>query len=128
MKLLASLLAGLSLTGCYATAEGHGHGRVRGAAFSLRLPPVLPALVLVEPGFSVVTDLDDEVFYSDGYYYTRQDQAWYRSHDHRTGWAEVDEQAVPRVISTSPSGRYRRYHSVQPVRVTQEREHGDDRR
>ena len=42
-------------------------------AFTLSLPVVLPPLIVVQPGVSVARDMDDEVFYADGYYWARQD-------------------------------------------------------
>lgn len=109
MKTMLSLIivAATALAGCYGTIRD-GRGREE-AAFTLNLPDVLPPLVVVHPGISVARDLDHEVFYSDGYYWTRSDQRWYRSHDHRRGWTRVEVSIVPGHIAQSPPGRYRHY-------------------
>lgn len=100
----------VALAGCFATVGPDGQVVSGEAAFTLSLPTVLPPLVVVEPGVSVVRDYPDEVFYSGGYYWVRQDQGWYRSHDHRRGWTLVDARHVPAPIARSPPGRYRHYH------------------
>ena len=108
MKTMLSLIVVAALTGCYATV-GDGRGPPAEAAFTLSLPEVLPPLVVIHPGVSVARDLDEEVFYSDGYYWARRDDRWYRSHDHRRGWSRVDRSAVPGPMFDSPPGRYRHY-------------------
>jgi hypothetical protein len=110
MKRFLSLLVAVTLGGCFATVDRHGRVVGEQAMFTLTLPAVLPPLVVVQPGVSVASDLDDEVFYADGSYWARQDQTWFRSPDHRSGWVRVDGREVPRVIAQSPPGRYRRYH------------------
>jgi hypothetical protein len=109
MKMFWSLLALASLAGCFATVGPDGRARGGETTFSLNLPLLLPPLIVVQPGVSVVSDLDHEVFYSDGYYWARQDRGWYRSSDHRRGWARVEEAHVPAAIVRSPPGQYRRY-------------------
>jgi hypothetical protein len=76
---------------------------------TLGLPVVLPTLVVVQPGVSVIPNQSVEVFYSGGYYWTRQGPGWYRSHDHNGGWARVDDARVPVVIARSPPGQYKHY-------------------
>jgi hypothetical protein len=110
MRNLLGMLVGLSLAGCMATVGPDGRAVGGEASFSLVLPQVLPPLVVVQPGVSVVSDMDHEVFYSDGYYWARQDRGWYRSQDHRRGWTYVEERHVPAVIVRSPPGQYRRFH------------------
>jgi len=109
MKRLLGVVAGVALAGCFAAVDENGRPIAGQAAFSLSFPAVLPPLVVVEPGVSVVQDYDEEVFYSDGYYWARQDSRWYRSHDHRRGWTYVDARRVPGPIARSPPGRYRHY-------------------
>ena len=108
MKKLSSLLVAAALGGCFATVGEDGQMSGREAEFTLSLPAA-PPLVTVHPGISVVRDYDHEVFYADGYYWARQDQTWYRTHDHRGRWARVDGRSVPATIAQSPPGRYRRY-------------------
>ena len=110
MKTLLGSLVALALTGCFATVGPDGQVAGGDATFTIGLPAVLPPLIVVEPGVSVARDLDREVFYADGYYWVRQDQGWYRSRDHRGGWARAEERHVPPVIARSPPGRYRNYH------------------
>lgn len=109
MQRLSSLIVALALTGCFATVGDDGRVVEGEAAFTLTLPAVLPPLVVVEPGVSVVRDWDDEVFYADGYYWARRDRSWYRTRDHRGGWSRADDRYVPRGIAQSPPGRYRHY-------------------
>jgi len=76
---------------------------------TLGLPVVLPTLVVVQPGVSVIPNQPVEVFYSGGYYWTRRDAGWYRTHDHNGSWARIDEARVPMVIARSPPGQYKNY-------------------
>jgi hypothetical protein len=110
MKRLLGVLIAVSLVGCFATVGPDGQAVGGGATFTLALPTVLPPLIVVEPGVSVVSNMDDEVFYSDGYYWARQDRGWYRSRDHRRGWVMVEDRYVPPPIYRAPPGQYRRYH------------------
>lgn len=132
MKTFLGMLAAVALCGCWATMGEDGRMHPAGATVTFGFPDVLPPLVVVEPGVSVVSDLDDEVFYSDGYYWVRQDQRWYRSHDHRGSWTEVDVRYVPGAFARSPPGRYRHYRvqaQPQPEHERERRdEHGGDRR
>ena len=75
------------------------------------LPAVLPRLVVVHPGVEVVPEAREEVFFHDGYYWVRRDHAWYRSRDHRGGWALVPSRRVPRSLSGIPPGKYRTWHA-----------------
>lgn len=115
MKRLLGVLVALALGGCFATVGEDGRRGGGEAVFTLRLPEVLPPLVVIHPGVSVVRDIDHEVFYADGYYWVRQDGTWYRTRDHRGGWRRVDVRQVPGPVAHSPPGHYRRYR-------------GDDRR
>jgi len=125
MQRLLSTLAALALGGCYATVREDGRMVRAEPAFTLILPEVLPPLVVVQPGVSVVRDMDQEVFYADGYYWARQDRTWYRSHDHRAGWAPVESRYVPDGIAHSEPGRYRRYRGEEPGRSGQEHGRSD---
>jgi hypothetical protein len=109
MKRLLSMLVAVALGGCFATVREDGRMVGGEAEFSVSLPAVLPPLIVVQPGISVVGDFNHEVFYADGYYWARQDQSWYRTRDHRAGWARVENRHVPAVIAQSPPGRYRHY-------------------
>ncbi len=73
------------------------------------LPPVLPPLVVVQPGVQVVQDFDEEVFFVDGYYWIRRDGRWYRARDHRAAWVYVEPRHVPPGLVRIPPGRYRHW-------------------
>lgn len=108
MKKALAMMIAVALGGCFATVDEQG--RVVGeAGIRIGLPAVLPPLVVVEPGVSVVSDYDQEVFFSDGYYYTRRDSGWIRARDHRGSWARVEPTYVPAPIRQAPAGRYRHY-------------------
>jgi hypothetical protein len=83
-----------------------GSGQV---TITLGLPVVLPTLVVVQPGVSVIPNQPIEVFYTGGYYWTHRDNGWYRTHDHNGNWARIDDQRVPVVIARSPPGQYKHY-------------------
>jgi hypothetical protein len=102
MKMFPKILVALVL------ALGGG-GAVAQVTITLGLPVVLPTLVVVQPGVSVIPNQPVEVFYSGGYYWTRRDNGWYRTHDHNGGWARIDERQVPVVIVQSPPGQYKHY-------------------
>jgi hypothetical protein len=76
---------------------------------SFDLPVVLPRMVVIEPGIQVVPGVNEEVFFVDGYYWTRRDARWYRSHDHRRGWSYVETHGVPPRLVRIPGGHYRRW-------------------
>ena len=73
------------------------------------LPPVLPPLVVVQPGVQVVQDFDEEVFYVRGYYWIRRDGHWYRARDHRGTWVYVEPRRVPPGLVRIPPGQYRHW-------------------
>jgi hypothetical protein len=83
------------------------------------LPVVLPALVVIEPGIQVVPDVNEEVFFVDGFYWVRRDTRWYRSHDHRKGWVVIEERGVPGRLVKYPQGHYRKWNP-------QKEKHGKD--
>jgi hypothetical protein len=118
MKIFSKIVVGLVLASGSVGATAGEAAQLAGEAvrmgsgqvvFSVSLPVVLPTLVVVQPGVSVVPNQDVEVFYSGGYYWTRHDSYWYRSHDHKGGWARIDEGHVPTAIAHSPPGQYRHY-------------------
>ena len=68
-------------------------------------------LVYVGPQVWVLPDSDDEVFYSGGWYWARNNGHWYRSHGRQRGWAVVNESYVPAPVRRLPPGQYRRFHA-----------------
>ena len=98
----------------------------------VNLPAILPPLVVVQPGVQVVPEMQEEVFFHDGYYWVRRDGRWYRSADHRHGWMIVPPQRVPPPIVALPPGRYRNWKAEKEAykaerkaarRAEKEREH-----
>ncbi len=73
------------------------------------LPTILPPLVVVSPGVQVVPEVEEEVFYTGGYYWVRRDGGWYRSRSHRGGWLMVPGRVVPARIAQVPPGKYRHW-------------------
>jgi hypothetical protein len=76
-------------------------------------PPVVrfeapPPLVVVSPGVQVVPDYDEEVYFVGGYYWMRNGNTWFRSRDHRGGWAVYAH--PPRAIVRFKPGQYRGWH------------------
>lgn len=91
---------------------------------------VRPPLVTVSTGIQVVPDYDEEVFFTDGYYWTRRDDRWYRcQRDWR--WEPVEVRRVPVGIVRIPPGHYRHWHrgrhEVMPVSGHADRWDRDDR-
>jgi hypothetical protein len=84
------------------------------------LPVVLPRLVVVSPGVQVVPDVEEEVFFVDGYYWVRRDTAWYRSRTHRSGWMLVPARGVPGHLVKIPPGKYRKF-KAQPAAYRDDR-------
>jgi hypothetical protein len=76
----------------------------------LGLPIVLPQLVVVSPGIQVVPDVDEEVFFTSGFYWVRRDHVWYRSPNYRRGWVVVPGRGVPPGLARIPPGHYKRWH------------------
>jgi hypothetical protein len=93
-------------------------------SITITLPPVLPHLVVVEPGVQVVEDLDDEVFFVDGWYWARRGNLWYRARDHRQAWFYVQTRYVPRGLQRIPPGQYRRFRRAEwKARKDEEKAH-----
>jgi hypothetical protein len=120
MKMFPRILAGLALALglCSGGAMAGEAAQFAGEAaklssgqvvFSIGLPVVLPTLVVVQPGVSVIPNQSVEVFFSGGYYWTRRDGGWYRTHDHNGSWSRIDDRQVPMVIARSPPGQYKHY-------------------
>ncbi len=72
-----------------------------------------PPLVVVSPGVKVVPDYDEEVFFADGWYWTRHDAVWYRTRDYRGGWVVVPRRGVPPALVRLPPGEYKHWRKDQ---------------
>lgn len=70
---------------------------------------VRPLMVEIAPAMWVVEDSPYEVFYYDGWYWTRQDDRWYRSSDHYGHWREADRASIPVRFYHNHPGHYRHY-------------------
>jgi hypothetical protein len=92
----------------------------------IALPVVLPGLVVVSPGVQVVPEVDEEVFFTDGWYWVRRDKAWYRSRVHTGGWAVVPVRAVPARLVKVPPGHYKRWKPAEHEGHRHDRHDGHD--
>jgi hypothetical protein len=75
--------------------------------------PAPPALVVVAPGIQVVPEHDEEIFFTDGFYWHRRDGHWFRSKDHEGHWAVVEEKIVPPGLIRMRPGEYRHYKHIE---------------
>ena len=116
---LASRFAAVALLIALAAVPARADGIFQ-ASITVALPPVLPPLVVVEPGVQVVEDLDDEVFLVEGWYWVRRDARWYRARDYRRAWVYVEPRFVPRGLVRIPPGQYRRFRKAEWKRMKHE--------
>ena len=72
--------------------------------------PVAPPLVEVQPGVQVVEGFDGEVFFSNGWYWCRRPDGWYRARSPRAPFYFIERRRVPGVLVRMPEGRYRNWH------------------
>lgn len=68
-----------------------------------------PPLVVVEPGVQVVEDYDDEVFFVDGWYWTRRDNSWFRTRQYNGTWAVVDRRHWHPKLMRYKYGQYKHW-------------------
>ena len=102
MRILFGLLA-VSLL-CAAPARAQVAVDVQ---VNMGLPAVLPPMVVVQPGVQVVSGLDAEVFFVNGWYWARRGPNWYRTRDHRRPWVLCEQRRVPVALVRMPPGQYR---------------------
>ncbi len=103
----AALALGFPVSGCFT----RGHANVTVSAGP-------PMLAYVGPGLWVVTDYDEPLFYSDGYYWLYRDGVWLRSSTYGGSYVQVSARIVPRpVLGVDRPHRYVRYHPSSHVRV-----------
>lgn len=75
-------------------------------------------LAYVGPGLWVVTDYDDPLFYSDGYYWLYRDGVWLRSATYGGSYVRVSARIVPGPVRRiDRPHRYVRYHPPRHARV-----------
>jgi hypothetical protein len=81
-----------------------------GAQVSIDLAfPEPPPLVVVSPGVQVVPEYEEEVFFTNNWYWVRRDGAWFRTRDYRGGWVPVRPRYVPVFLNRAPPGHYSHY-------------------
>ncbi|GLH73631.1 hypothetical protein GETHLI_21330 [Geothrix limicola] len=88
--------------------------------------PVAPPLVVIRPGIQVVEGFGEEVFFSDGWYWCRRHDGWYRARSPRARFGWVEERRVPRRLIEVPRGQYRNWHHERGMERREERR--DERR
>jgi hypothetical protein len=71
--------------------------------------PVAPPLVVVQPGVQVVENYDEEVFFTNGWYWVRRDGGWYRARAPRAAFVYVEPRRVPVTLVRIPPGQYRHW-------------------
>ena len=123
-----TLRSGLVLFALLAAASGARADAVVQTRITVALPVVLPRLVVVQPGVQVVEDLDEEVFFVDGWYWVRRDNFWYRARNPRTTWIYAEPRFIPPGLRRIPPGQYRRYRHAQwqeMKREERERRHAE---
>ncbi len=80
------------------------------AEIDLQLPTVIPPMVVIQPGVQVIPEIEHEVFFVDGVYYTREHGGWYRAPSpHAARWVAVPVRAVPVALVRIPPGHYKNW-------------------
>ncbi len=111
-----------------AGASGARADAVIQTRITVALPVVLPRLVVVQPGVQVVEDLDEEVFFVDGWYWVRRDSFWYRARNPHASWIYAEPRFIPPGLRRIPPGQYRRYRHAEwkeMKREDRERRHAE---
>ncbi len=104
-RLVAALAVAVSLLPAAARAQ---------VDVNIRLAlPVAPPLVVVQPGVQVVENYQEEVFFTNGWYWVRRDDRWWRARTPRATFVYVEPQYVPRAIYRLPPGQYRHWRHEQ---------------
>jgi hypothetical protein len=70
---------------------------------------VAPPLVEVSEGVQVVPEYEEEVFYTDGWYWCRNGGGWYRTRNYRGGWVLAEPRYVPVALVRIPPGKYKHH-------------------
>ena len=91
--------------------------------------PAPPPLVVIQPGIQVVEDHDEEVFFTDGYYWHRREGNWFRTKEHNGKWVVVEEKAVPVKLVAFKPGAYRHYkHEMREEKRERKEERKEEKR
>jgi hypothetical protein len=83
--------------------------------------PAAPPLVVVKPGVQVVENQDEEVFFSNGWYWVQRDGYWYRARNPRSAFVSVERRRVPVAIVRLPPGHYRHWRHAEVREERRER-------
>jgi hypothetical protein len=103
MKKIASLLA-LAMLSLPVAARAQVGVQIQVAL------PAAPPMVVVQPGVQVVENQDEEVFFTNGWYWVRRDEVWYRAPRPHAAFVYVAERRVPVALVHMEPGRYRHFH------------------
>jgi hypothetical protein len=115
-----TLRSRLVLFALFAAASGARADAVVQTRITVALPVVLPRLVVVQPGVQVVEDLDEEVFFVDGWYWVRRDNFWYRARNPHAAWVYAEPRFIPPGLRRIPPGQYRRYRHAEWKEIKRE--------
>jgi hypothetical protein len=102
MKKIASLLA-LALLSLPLAARAQV-----GVQIHIALPAA-PPMVVVQPGVQVVENQDEEVFLTNGWYWVRRDETWYRARRPHAAFVYVEPRRVPVALVRMEPGHYRHW-------------------
>ena len=102
MKKIASLLA-LALLSLPLAARAQV-----GVQIHVALPAAAP-MVVVQPGVQVVENQDEEVFFTNGWYWVRRDETWYRARRPHAAFFYVEPRRVPVTLVRMEPGHYRHF-------------------
>ena len=108
MGVLAWIMIGLIAGWLAAKIAQAPRGLIRNLVVGL-LGSLLGGFLFSKLGVQVVPDQEEEVYFSDGWYWARHGGRWYRTRDHRGGWVVAEEQVVPQTIVVIPKGKYKHY-------------------
>ena len=114
-----TLLAVLALLGLFSTGCA---ARVTTRSYVYTEPVVVAEpvqLVYVSPGFYVVRDYNEAVYYSDGYYWCHRGGVWYQTAYWGDPWVNVHVSVVPAVFVHAHHHTYVHYHGAAGAPVYQ---------
>ena len=75
--------------------------------------PAAPSLVVVQPGVQVVENQDEEIFFSNGWYWVQRDGYWYRARNPHSAFVFVEYRRVPGAIVRLPPGHSRHWRRAE---------------
>ena len=99
------LLAAMLFAAVPATAKAQIQAQIQ-----LQLPAA-PPMVVIRPGVEVVEGYNDEVFFANGWFWTRRGPVWYRARGPGAPFVMIDRRFVPAPVVALPPGHYRMYRA-----------------